>query len=59
LPGVDFEITDEKQRTVAHVAAYHNQVDCLKILLAKGAELDKKDEQKITPLMLAACRGHT
>jgi hypothetical protein len=58
LPQINIEVADEKRRTAAHIAAYHNQIDCLKILHVKGAEMDKKDEHKITPLMLAACRGN-
>ena len=41
-----------------HNAAWNNSVSVLKILTAKGAAIDAKDKNGLTPLVYASMQGH-
>jgi uncharacterized protein len=43
--------------TPLHVAAQHDAVDMVRLLLKKGAQLDPRNRELATPLALAAWRG--
>jgi ankyrin repeat protein len=42
-----------------HVACARGNVDCVKLLLNAGADIDNKNEDEQTPLHLAALNGRT
>ena len=46
-------------RTPVHAAAFNDQVDCLQLLLSRGANLDSLDQSGRTPLIMAAENGHS
>ena len=46
------------QRTALHIAARYGETECAKILLKKGAVVDKLDKDGKTPLQLAAWKNH-
>jgi hypothetical protein len=50
---------DNENRTPLHYAAYQGHTELVKLLLAKGAEVNAKDNAGRTPLHSAAGRGHT
>ncbi|XP_057701015.1 serine/threonine-protein phosphatase 6 regulatory ankyrin repeat subunit C-like isoform X9 [Corythoichthys intestinalis] len=50
---------DAKGRTPLHAAAYSGNVTGLRLLLARGAELDARDRGGRSALMVAADRGHS
>ena len=41
-----------------HISTESNHGDCVKILIAAGADLDARNKQEQTPLHLAAESGH-
>ena len=54
---------DNQQRTGLHYACFHNNKegmssDIITLLLSRGAELDKEDVNKQTPLMIACAKGN-
>ncbi|XP_076328301.1 serine/threonine-protein phosphatase 6 regulatory ankyrin repeat subunit A-like [Tachypleus tridentatus] len=51
-------LRDKKSRTPLHIAAFHDSLLCLQLLLQEGAEVDAFDVYNQTPLMLAAINGH-
>jgi ankyrin repeat protein len=51
-------ITNHKGETPLHLAALKGATELVKLLLAKGAPVDCKDNQGATPLMNAAAHGH-
>ncbi|KAF4518750.1 hypothetical protein B566_EDAN006154 [Ephemera danica] len=52
------ELQDLQGRSPLHVAALHNSVDCIKLLLANGSNLEARDTCGRTPLHAAAAGGH-
>ena len=49
---------NNESRTYLHMAAYFNQVDVLNYLIELGVDLDSKDDNGKTPLMIAARCGN-
>lgn len=56
--GADIEARDDDGRTALMYAAIHNKVDCLALLLAKGARTDVVDHHKLTAESFALKLGH-
>ena len=58
--GADVNKKDGRKRTVLHSASDRGDLEVAKLLLSKGrnSEIDIKDEDCRTPLMLAAKKGH-
>jgi len=50
----EYEKGREVGRTALHFAAGENAVDCARVLIESGAEIDAQDEDGLTPLHLAA-----
>jgi serine/threonine-protein phosphatase 6 regulatory ankyrin repeat subunit A len=50
-------LRDHRGRTPLHVAAFHNNVDCMQLLLSHGASVEARDVTGKTPLLQAACSG--
>lgn len=48
--GLPIEATDERQRTLLHVAAFWSEADAVRLLLARGAVVDAKNKFRMTPL---------
>ena len=44
-------------RTPLHVAAFRGSAECVRSLLASGAEVNLADDADLTPLMVAAIQG--
>lgn len=60
ITNIDFP--DEPARlscTALHYAAYLGHVDIVRMLLKKKANVDARNDNGATPLMLATLRGHT
>ncbi|HQF54674.1 MAG TPA: ankyrin repeat domain-containing protein [Fibrobacteria bacterium] len=53
------EAVDAKQggQTALHMAAMNGKVDIISVLIARGAQVDAKDDNNSTPLMMAAMGG--
>jgi len=57
--GVDTRIKNIDGRTCLHIAALHNRVGCLKILLQRDRSLlGRRDGREKTAFLLAAQKGH-
>lgn len=41
-----------------HDAVRHKQIDSIQVLIESGYDINAKDENGMTPLIYAACRGH-
>jgi ankyrin repeat protein len=50
-------LRDHRGRTPLHVAAFHNNLDCMQLLLSHGASVEARDITGKTPLLLAAYSG--
>ena len=50
-------MTNFRQNKLLLEAAYQGRCACLKILIEEGADVNTKDEDQDTPLILAACNG--
>jgi ankyrin repeat protein len=55
--GVDINAKNAMDRTIAHIAAMDGQLEVLKRLFEYGLELSVKDENRSTPVHLAAIYG--
>jgi TonB family protein len=55
----EIQSTDSYRVTALHLAARNGQQDIAELLLAKGAEVNTKEENGWTPLHEAAFMGHT
>jgi ankyrin repeat protein len=49
-PGSDANLSDKRGHTPLHFAAQQGSLDAARLLLARGAEVDRKDAAGITPL---------
>ena len=57
--GVRSNQTNDRGLTALHVAAYHNHVSIVQILLEKGrADIDRRSDSGETALALASAKGH-
>ena len=54
----DINIVDSNGQTSAHLAAYHGESDCLKILITNGSNMVLEDKQGRSPAHLAAMKNH-
>jgi ankyrin repeat protein len=52
--GVDPKATNKDQETFLHLAARRGRADSVKLLIAKGLNVDARNERSHTPLMVAA-----
>ncbi len=52
-PGFNLHVTDTKQNTPLHLAAVLGQLPIVKLLLSKGAEVDRRALGGVTPLYAA------
>jgi serine/threonine-protein phosphatase 6 regulatory ankyrin repeat subunit A len=50
-------LRDHRGRTPLHVAAFHNNLDCMQLLLSHGASVEARDITGKTPLLVAAYSG--
>ena len=50
-------VKDARGRSATHVAAFYNHVPVLQFLIGHGADVNGKDKQELTPVMLAAANG--
>lgn len=58
-PGIDLKITNEEGHTPLHIAAIHNRVGAVRLLLQRDHWLlGRWDNKKATACSLAASRGH-
>merc|ERR1711916_362016 len=56
--GVDVNCTGSNHDTALHVACINGEIQVVKYLLEKGANIDAVSKSGQTPLMLAASGGH-
>ena len=54
----DLNIAKNDGWTPAHLAAYNNQIDILKLLIEAKADLNKKNNRGETPIDLALSENH-
>ena len=52
-------VNDQYDNLPIHVASRMGNVDCVRLLLDAGADIDNKNEDEQTPLHLAAMNGRT
>jgi len=51
------DLRDHRGHTPLHVAAFHNNLECMQLLLSHGASVEARDVTGKTPLLLAAYSG--
>lgn len=57
--GADIYMTDKKNgATALHPAAFNGNLSTVKLLLSKGADINRRDSNKVTPLFAAAIGRH-
>ena len=56
--NTDPDAVDSSGQTALHLCADRGHVDCLSILIKKGANVDASDDDGITPLQAAVISGH-
>ena len=54
----NLDMVDNHGQTAAHIAAYHGETECLKVLIDSGCDLNCEDNQTCTPAHLAALKNH-
>lgn len=57
--GMDPNAVDIKGQPVLHIAAREHNLEVLKILVEGGADIDKQNALKETPIMIASLAGST
>eukprot|EP01114_Cavostelium_apophysatum_P014797 TRINITY_DN3922_c1_g1_i1.p1 TRINITY_DN3922_c1_g1~~TRINITY_DN3922_c1_g1_i1.p1 ORF type:complete len:591 (-),score=160.58 TRINITY_DN3922_c1_g1_i1:303-2075(-) len=58
VEGVQIEAINDVEQTPLHIAARSGSLDCVRLLLEKGASVNSKDIKGNTPLHLAAIGGY-
>lgn len=58
-PGVVVDCTNKRGRTSLMFCVENNMIECVKILIDKGADVNKIDMDKCTALMYASYYGYT
>jgi len=53
------DATDQYNSTPLHIAALRGNIDFVKCLVEKGAEIGATDQSESTPLLIADQNGHT
>lgn len=53
----DYSINDEEMRKLTHYAAANIEPDCIEFLVQKGVPVNDKDNENMTPLMIACELG--
>ena len=56
--GVDANTTDAGGQTVLHIASRDGALEVAQVLVAAGANIDRRNKNGETPIMLAALGGH-
>lgn len=56
--GLNPNLANHKGDTLLMLASYHNALNCVELLLAKGAEVDKSNDRGHTPLAGVCFKGH-
>jgi ankyrin repeat protein len=56
--GMDANTVDRTGQPVLHIAAREGNLEVLRVLVQAGADIDKRNAMKETPIMLAALGGH-
>ena len=57
--GLNPNLANHKGDTLLMLASYHNALNCVELLLAKGAEVDKPNDRGHTPLAGVCFKGHS
>lgn len=56
--GVDANTTDAAGHSVLHIASRDGVLEVARVLVAAGADVDRRNKNQETPLMMAALGGH-
>ena len=56
--GIEIDAEDNDRGTPLHNACFSGHVDCVKLLLAAHANLNRADDKGASPLHLAVLNGH-
>lgn len=56
--GLSVNLCDSKGNTLLMLSAYHNQLQCAKALLNRGARVDQKNDRGQTPLAGVCFKGY-
>lgn len=56
--GLNPNLANHKGDTLLMLASYHNALNCVELLLAKGAEVDKPNDRGHTPLAGVCFKGY-
>lgn len=54
----DTDTQDCHKQTAAHIAAFHGEVECLRLLIGYGSNMSIDDKDGCTVAHLAALRNH-
>ena len=55
--GLNINLANHKGNTLLMLAAYHNNIEVVKMLLERGAKVDKKNDKNQTPLLVCASKA--
>eukprot|EP01103_Thecamoeba_quadrilineata_P018801 TRINITY_DN7376_c0_g1_i1.p1 TRINITY_DN7376_c0_g1~~TRINITY_DN7376_c0_g1_i1.p1 ORF type:complete len:526 (-),score=118.10 TRINITY_DN7376_c0_g1_i1:205-1782(-) len=58
LASSDLQAVDLKGRTALHLASQRGHLECIKILIAAGLDVNVEDSYRMSPLHYAAHEGH-
>ena len=54
----DIDLPDDTSKTAVHLAGYHGEAECLKVLVEQGCDLNRCDCNGMTAAHLAAINDH-